>query len=86
METESLKVLNNMKSEVFVESWNTCFGPLELHHVTSFIALGVAIDNFGSTDCAVNHRVGCFWGVMVGSQSQVLQPKGPFGSEDLEVL
>jgi hypothetical protein len=58
---ESLKVLNNMNSEVFVESWNTCFGPLELHHVTSFIALGVAIDNFGSTDCAVNHRVGCFW-------------------------
>jgi hypothetical protein len=29
--------------------------------VTSFIALGVAIDIFGSTDCAVNHRVGCFW-------------------------
>ena len=58
---ESLKVVNNMNSEMFVESWNTCFGFLELHHVTSFIALGVASDNFGSTDCAVNHRVGCFW-------------------------
>jgi hypothetical protein len=58
---ESLKVLNIMNSEVFVESWNTCFGPLDLHHLTSFVALGVAIDNFGSIDCAVNHRVGCFW-------------------------
>jgi ribonuclease HI len=58
---ESLKVLSNMCGDVFVESWNTCVGPLELQHVTSFIALGVAIDNLGSTDCAVNHRVGCFW-------------------------
>ena len=58
---ESLKVLNHMNSEVFVESWNNCFGPLELHHVASFIALGVATDNLGSTDCAVDHRVGCFW-------------------------